>query len=74
MFATANHLQFPFVVREKHNYGMAILYFTLKEMKKLIIKIWVRFKNVFMYIFFYTQALHSRSLSGPEADVQIISN
>lgn len=41
LYATASHLQFPFVVREKSNYGMAILYFTLKETKRLIIKIWV---------------------------------
>ena len=46
MFATVNHLQFPFVVREKSNYGMAILYFTLKATKKPIIKIWVIIKKL----------------------------
>merc|ERR1711860_153542 len=37
---TVNHLQSLFVVREKSNYGMAFLYFTLKATKKPIIKIW----------------------------------
>ena len=46
LFATVNHLQSPFVVREKSNYGMAILYFTLKATKKPIIKIWVIIKTL----------------------------